>query len=55
MPCPFAPIIAAPGPEREDRLVTEELHFPASNAARATPLKKWEWCPERCCRAFWGL
>lgn len=39
MPCRFAPIIAAPGPEREDRLVTEELHFPASNAARATPSK----------------
>lgn len=39
MRCPFAPIIAAPGPEREDRLVTEELHFPASNAARATPSK----------------
>lgn len=39
MRCPFAPIIAAPGPEKEDRLVTEELHFPESNAARATSSK----------------
>lgn len=29
--------------------------FPSEQHGQGYSLKMWEWCPERCCRAFWDL